>query len=305
MIKRPSVVKKHSFTGHKDAIYALCALNDHEFISGGADGHIVKWNTNGDAAGNVVAKVSTSVYSLNYDLFRNHLFIGQNFDGLHVIDLLAKREITSLQITKSNIFDIQFDAHFVYVAAGDGAIYIVDRESWKLIKIINLSQKSARTLQLGEDQIYAGYSDGYIRVIDKKSYNLIQEIYAHKNSVFSLCIDPTKKMILSGSRDAHLKIWSIEDKKVLHLIEDIVAHMYAINHINYHLNGHYFVTCSMDKSIKIWDAHTFKLTRVIDKGRYAGHGTSVNKLLSMPYKNSLISCSDDRTISVWDINFIK
>ena len=102
-----------------------------------------------------------------------------------------------------------------------------------------------------------------------------------------------------------MKIWSIEDKKVLYLIEDIVAHMYAINHINYHLNGHYFVTCSMDKSIKIWDAHTFKLTRVIDKGRYAGHGTSVNKLLSMPNKNSLISCSDDRTISVWDINFIK
>ena len=58
---------------------------------------------NGYAFGNVVAKVPTSVYSLNYDLLRNHLFIGQNFDGLHVIDLISKREITSLQITKSNI----------------------------------------------------------------------------------------------------------------------------------------------------------------------------------------------------------
>ena len=305
MIKQPSIVKKHSFTGHKDAIYALCALNDCEFLSGGADGHIVKWDLNGYASGNVVAKVPTSVYSLNYDLLRNHLFIGQNFDGLHVIDLILKREITSLQITKSNIFDIQFDSNFVYVASGDGAIYIVDRESWRLVKIINLSQRSARSLQLDEHHIYAGYSDGYVRVMDKKNYKLIQEIHAHKNSVFSLCIDPTKKMILSGSRDAHLKIWSIEDRKALNLIEDIVAHMYAINSISYDLNGHYFVTCSMDKSIKIWDARTFKLTRVIDKGRYAGHGTSVNKLLSMPYKNSLISCSDDRTISVWDINFIK
>ena len=44
MIKQPTVVKKHSFTGHKDAIYALCALNDYEFLSGGADGHIVKWD---------------------------------------------------------------------------------------------------------------------------------------------------------------------------------------------------------------------------------------------------------------------
>ena len=49
MIKQPTVVKKHSFTGHKDAIYALCALNDYEFLSGGADGHIVKWDLNGYA----------------------------------------------------------------------------------------------------------------------------------------------------------------------------------------------------------------------------------------------------------------
>ncbi len=305
MINRPSITKEHTFMGHKDAIYALCGLNGHEFISGGADGYIIKWDTNGYAAGNVVAKVPTSVYALSYDPLRGHLFIGQNFDGLHVIDPVAKREITSLQMTKTHIFDIQFDDDFLYIATGDGAIYIVSRESWKLVKMLNLSQKSARTLQIDEHRIYAGYSDGCIRVIDKKNYKLIQEIQAHKNSVFSLCIDPTNKMILSGSRDAHLKIWSLEEGNTLFLAEDIVAHMYTINHISYHSNGHYFVTCSMDKSIKIWDSGTFKLIRVIDKGRYAGHETSVNKLLSMPNKNSLISCSDDRTISVWDINFSK
>ena len=305
MINRPSITKEHSFTGHKDAIYALCGLNEHEFVSGGADGHIIKWDTNGYAAGKVVAKVSTSVYALSYDPSRDHLFIGQNFDGLHVIDPVAKQEITSLQMTRTHIFDIQFDDDFLYIATGDGAIYIVSRESWKLVKMLNLSQKSARTLQIDEHRIYAGYSDGCIRVIDKKNYKLIQEIQAHKNSVFSLCIDPTNKMILSGSRDAHLKIWSLEDGNTLFLTEDIVAHMYTINNISYHSNGLYFITCSMDKSIKIWDSGTFKLIRIIDKGRYAGHGTSVNKLLSMPNKNSLISCSDDRTISVWDINFSK
>jgi len=186
MINRPSITKEHSFTGHKDAIYALCGLNEHEFVSGGADGHIIKWNINGYAAGNVVAKVSTSVYALSYDPLRDHLFIGQNFDGLHVIDPVAKREITSLQMTKAHIFDIQFDDDFLYIATGDGAIYIVSRESWKLVKMLNLSQKSARTLQVDEHRIYAGYSDGCIRVIDKKNYKLIQEIQ-HIKTLFLAC----------------------------------------------------------------------------------------------------------------------
>jgi WD40 repeat protein len=65
----------------------------------------------------------------------------------------------------------------------------------------------------------------------------------------------------------------------------------------------YFATCSMDKTVKIWDAKTFRLLKVIDRARHAGHGTSVNKLFWPARVNSLVSCSDDRTISVWDLNF--
>jgi WD40 repeat protein len=59
----------------------------------------------------------------------------------------------------------------------------------------------------------------------------------------------------------------------------------------------------MDKSIKVWDAQEFRLLKVIDKARYAGHGTSVNKLYWSKFHNQLISCSDDRSISVWNIDF--
>jgi WD40 repeat protein len=83
----------------------------------------------------------------------------------------------------------------------------------------------------------------------------------------------------------------------------IVAHLYAINHLSFSPNGKYFATCSMDKSIKIWETNTFKLLKVIDKARHAGHGTSVNKLFWSGYRNQLISGSDDRTISIWNLNF--
>jgi WD40 repeat protein len=59
----------------------------------------------------------------------------------------------------------------------------------------------------------------------------------------------------------------------------------------------------MDKSIKVWDAVSFKLLKVIDRARYAGHGTSINKLLWTPYQNQVVSCSDDRSLSVWKLHF--
>jgi len=56
----------------------------------------------------------------------------------------------------------------------------------------------------------------------------------------------------------------------------------------------------MDKSVKLWDAETFRLLKVVDRARYAGHGTSVNTVCWLD-DQTLISGSDDRTISVWAV----
>jgi WD repeat-containing protein 61 len=79
--------------------------------------------------------------------------------------------------------------------------------------------------------------------------------------------------------------------------------MYAINYLAFREDGRYFVTCSMDKSIKVWETENFKLLKVIDKARYAGHGTSINKVLWSSYNQNIISISDDRKISIWDLEF--
>jgi len=122
---------------------------------------------------------------------------------------------------------------------------------------------------------------------------------AHQNSVFSLCFSPDGRFLLSGSRDAHLKIWDVA--QAYQAQQDIVAHLFAINHIVFSPDQRWFATCSMDKSIKVWDAASFRLLKVIDRARHAGHGTSVNKLMWSSFDNLLLSGSDDKRISVWSI----
>jgi WD40 repeat protein len=149
-------------------------------------------------------------------------------------------------------------------------------------------------------ELAVGASDNFIRIYDEK-LGMKLEWAAHSNSVFTLRYTPDQRFLISGSRDARLKVWDVASG--YKQVEEIVAHMYAINHLDFSPDGKHFVTCSMDKSIKVWDLQALKLLKVIDRARHAGHGTSVNKVLWTSHQNQLVSGSDDRKISVWQLIF--
>jgi len=302
------VEKKQALKGHKDCIYTLApAPEAHVFFSGAGDGMVVRWDFNDLENGRIIAKVPASVYAIHYEPERNTLIIGQNYEGIHVIDLNNNQEAGSLKLTGAAIFDIKVYKEKILVATGDGVVTVVNYQNLQIIKRIHLSSESARSMAIhwAAGEVAVGYSDNKIRIIDLDTYKLKYEIDAHDNSVFTLRFSPDYRWLLSGSRDAHLKVWDVHEHYQLH--ESIVAHMYCINHIDYRADGKYFATCSMDKSVKVWDAEHFKLLKVIDKARHAGHATSVNRLLWSRYEdhqqtNPLISASDDRSISVWQVD---
>lgn len=299
------VSKVHTFTGHSDCVYTLQQANEpHLIFSAGGDGLVVLWNLKEKGDGNLIAQLPNSVYALHYLSQGGLLVIGQNYSGIHLIDLQTKKEIASLQLTSAAIFDIQSFGNDLIVGTGDGMITIVDLEKWVIKKRIAPSEKSARAITINKPsgEMAVGFSDHFIRVFNLNDYQLKNEFKAHNNSVFALNYSPDEKFLLSGARDARLKTWDVRSN--YNQTEEIVAHMYAINHIVFSPNGQYFATGSMDKSIKIWDKATLQLLKVIDKGRHAGHGTSVNKLLWTAFNNQLVSASDDHSISVWDLLFL-
>ena len=297
------VTKRHSFTGHRDAVYTLePSPEPHIFYSGSGDGMVVRWNLEQPDTGHLVARMQQSVYALAAIAEKDLLVIGHNFQGIHLIDTKENKEIGSLQLLGSAIFDIRYHADTLYVATGSGVVYVIDLENLQVISELKYAEKSARCIRISTSlqELAVGYSDHTIKVFDLESYQMKRALEGHTNSVFTVAYHPNKPLFISAGRDAHIRTWDIENEYASD--SSIAAHMYAINHLEFSPNGHHFVTCSMDKSIKVWDAHEFKLLKVIDKARYAGHGTSVNKLYWSGYNQQLISCSDDRTITVWDLN---
>lgn len=296
------VIKIRTLTGHRDAVYALSpAREENRFISGAGDGMIVSWNLANDTDGDLVARVPNSIYALQYIPERNLLVAGHNYEGLHFIDLSRKSETSSLKFTSTAIFDLKLHDQTILAACGDGRIVAVGLDPLKVLGEFRSSAKSARSLAIhsGLGHYAAGYSDNFIRIFDLKTHRMIREFEAHTKSVFTVIYSPDGTRLLSGSRDAQLKIWNVESGYSAE--NSVAAHLYAINHMTYSPDGTLLATGSMDKTIKIWSAGELRLLKVIDRARHEGHLTSVNKLFWSGFNNWLVSGGDDRNLSVWEL----
>jgi WD40 repeat protein len=116
-------------------------------------------------------------------------------------------------------------------------------------------------------------------------------------SVFSIAYSSSGNHLVSGSRDAQVKIWDTGDYSLVHTIP---AHLFAVNALAVHPQFPYFATASMDKSIKIWGADDFKLYKIISREKgYESHQLSVNKIIWNG--DQLISTGDDKRIIIWDV----
>ena len=296
------VQKLDTFGGHRDAVYALEAgAAPNQFFSSGGDGMVVRWHLDRPDLGDLVAQVPASVYALHYEAEQNRLWVGQNYEGLHLIDPVRKVEVGSLKLTSAAIFDIKQHQTTAYVALSDGVVVVIDTEQLAIRKHLKASEQSARCLAINpvEHELAVGYSDSTVRLFDLTTLDLKQTIVAHTNSIFTVAYTPDFLHLLTGSRDARLKCWDVD--RGYSLQQEVVAHLFAINHLVFSPDGQLMATASMDKSIKIWDAQTLRLLKVVDRARHAGHGTSVNRLLWTKHQNRLLSASDDRTISVWEV----
>ena len=296
------VQKLDTFGGHRDCVYALeRGLQPNQFFSAGGDGQVVRWQLDRPDLGELVAQVPASVYALALHPVSGLLWVGQNYEGLHLIDPVQKRETGSLKLTSAALFDIAFHRNDAFIALSDGVVAVLDADQLVIRRHLKASDQSARCLAVNpvERELAVGYSDTTVRIFDLETYDLKRAIPAHTNSVFTVKYSPDFQYLLTAGRDAHLKVWDVEQGYRLH--EDIAAHLFAINHLTFSPDGALFATASMDKSIKIWDAQTYRLLKVVDRARHAGHGTSVNKLLWTAYHQQLLSASDDRTISAWKL----
>ena len=301
---RPNARNIATLAGHRDAVYALAGrVGSDRIFSSGADGLVVAWNVADPAQdGELLARVDNSVYALLELPARNLLVLGQNFQGVQVIDLQDKSLVYATALPPVAIFDLVYSEsrQRLYCALADGTLAVLRGTDFRLENLLRLSDKSLRCLALSEarHELAVGSSDHQVRVLDLDSLAVKNTLTDATNSVFTVAYSPDGRYLLAAGRDAHVRRYTTADYA---LQDAVVAHMYTINHLSFSADSQFIATCSLDKSIKLWAADSLALLRVLDRARAAGHGTSVNKVVWPGSQQRLVSCSDDRSLAVWQL----
>ena len=298
-----SISKVKHLTGHTSGIFCLGeGMEPNSVMSGSGDGIVAQWEINGMDTAKGLARIPGSIFSLYYHKKLQLLFTGSLDGTVHITDLIKKEEVHKFIPDGSAVYDITIiNDNNLVIACGSGKVFIYDVEHKLIAETIAVSEKSIRSIAVTpfHNDIIFSSSDHDLYVYDKNDLTLKNTLSGHQNSVFCAAFSKTGDFLISGSRDAQLKIWDSNNNYTL--IKTLAAHMFTINDIKMSPDGRLFATAGRDKHIKIWDASNFNLLKVIDHEKYGGHLNSVNKLFWSNWNNSLISCGDDRTVMVWEI----
>ena len=304
MKKNISIKKIAQLTGHNAAIYSLKAgMDEVSFFSGAGDGWVAQWDLNAPDMGRLVAKVDTQIFSICCLQDKKQIVVGNMNGGLHWVNVQDAEKSKNIAHHKNGVFDIRQIGDDVFSIGGEGMLTRWSAASARTLESFHLSNQALRCMDFckSRNEIAVGSSDHSIYLLHAETLELKQRLpHAHDNSVFAIRYAPNGKYLLSGGRDAHLKIWTMD--KNYECIFSQPAHWYTINDIAFHPKGHLFATASRDKTLKIWDAATFELLKVLEGIRDGGHLNSVNALYWSSYNNYLISCSDDRSMIVWEVS---
>lgn len=299
-----SVKQLAVFKGHKSSIYTLEKGDGNNFYSSGGDGMMVEWDSSTPEKGHLCATVPNQIFSMLRIPEQQILLLGQLHGGIHLLDLNSKKEVKLLQAHGSAVFQIfrlKDEENYFYSIGGDGVIL-----KWNLAQMAveNQARISTESLRFAlyldkRKQLALASSDKSIYFIDPKTLEIQQQFEAHEHSVFSLATSQDEKYLISGGRDAQIRVWNLNENCDFCL--SIPAHLFTVNDLATSPNGKWLASASRDKDVKIWDANSFELLKVLDKEKFQGHKNSVNRLCWMD-NTTFVSAGDDRTIILWQIN---
>lgn len=293
--------KKTVFSGHKGPVYTITeSIHASEIISGSSDQRIGSWSLVTGEAAEFSAHMPTHIIAL-ISLPSKIIVAGTSGGTVHFIDPINKKEVKAEKYFDSQVFDFAYcdKHHLLFASSGDGRVVITDSNSFEKLKTLQLSNEKVRNMVVhpGGDSMAVATSNGKVHIFSLPLMNETHQWVAHELAANCVCWHPEGKYLLSGGRDAHLKIW--DPAKNFELVQDIPAHNYAIYSIAFSPDGKLFATASRDKTVKIWDAESLALLLRINKEKQEGHLNSVNKVIWM--EEGLVSTGDDRAIILWQI----
>ena len=122
----------------------------------------------------------------------------------------------------------------------------------------------------------------------------------HRQGITSMLIIEKKSLIITGSNDFLIKIWSLDETTLnLKLIKNLKEHKGWILSLCL-INEYYFASSSSDDTLKIWDLNKMKCVQ--DLQDFQENMFSPSSILFMEKNKLLLAGDKNGDLRGWELN---
>lgn len=126
------------------------------------------------------------------------------------------------------------------------------------------------------------------------AFRRIKRLIGHHAIVFATIFDHSSRLLVSGSDDHLIKIWSTDDAYLQHTLR---GHDSNITDIVRHPTQPIIVSASSDSTLRVWDVTTGAALHVLDGGSKEVNAVHFSPCPDRPY---LVAGGADGTVRIWN-----
>jgi len=190
---------------------------------------------------------------------------------------------------------------------------IIDLHYLPPLKKDTESKPSEQEEQRKTRRLAVATNSEYVRVFDMEN-GAWQVLFGHSDIVICLDVFEKDRLLVTGSKDATLRIWDTESLRCLCVC---VGHTEAVGAVGFAKRGNlestFFVSGSKDKTLKLWEIRFTQASSsakesndirnsISSKARFTqkAHEKDINSLAVSPDDKIVASGSQDKTIKLWN-----
>jgi len=287
--------KRFAFSGHSSPVYACVADENHVYSTAG-DRFVTRIDLLTGLQDSFAVRLDSPAYTLGLTEHSGLLIIGCTNGTVIAIDPESRQLAWEHNFLGKALFSCVDCPEEQWIVLGDaeGNLLVTDY-SGTLLTSFSFDCGKIRQLKRFGRHLFAACQDGQWRQFELPTFNEIRRGHAHEGGVTSLTYFPQAYTLLTGGKDAHLRLWDLVTGKQL---QAVPAHYQTIYGIEQLSGGEELVTVSMDKTVKIWDTASLRVKQRIEY-RQGGHNRSVNGC-TVVHATSFVSFGDDRQVIVFE-----
>ncbi|XP_056145530.1 WD repeat-containing protein 3 [Lampris incognitus] len=208
---------------------------------------------------------------------------------------------------RTDIRTLAFSSDNLAILSASGeTVKVWNRSTLQVIRTMACEYAISSVFVPGDRQIILGTKSGKLQIFELASGSLLETVDAHNGALWSLCLAPDQRSIVTGGADKTVKFWDFElvrdqeagQKKLtlkhtrtLQLEEDVLCVKFSPNH-------RLLAVSLLDCTVKVFYTDTLKFFLSL-----YGHKLPV-LCLDISHDSSLIvTGSADRNVKIWGLDF--